>query len=126
MASDNEPTGAAPVQREVRTPVAERLCNRKVCGQPYARWYNPSTRAFYCERCAKLIDEHNPGLCIEYVDVDIFSHPSWDMKLILESTEWSTAQALENLSDEDDASLLECKEDLMPLADFQELPEFDG
>jgi hypothetical protein len=41
------------------------VCNRTVCNQRGADWWNPSTRAWYCGRCARLINDHNPGLCYE-------------------------------------------------------------
>lgn len=32
-------------------------CNRQACQQPGADWYNPTTRAYYCAPCARLLDE---------------------------------------------------------------------
>lgn len=42
-------------------------CNRTACQcdlTPGYRWWNTSTRAFYCQRCAFRINESNPVLCI--------------------------------------------------------------
>lgn len=47
-------------------PVAERHCNRKACQQLGARWWNKSTRAYYCDNCARAINEHSPDLCVKY------------------------------------------------------------
>lgn len=38
----------------------EHQCSRSGCGLPNATWFNWSTRHFYCERCAKRINEQ-PG-----------------------------------------------------------------
>lgn len=35
-------------------------CNRTCCSEEHARWYNRSTRKYYCEDCARLINRHNP------------------------------------------------------------------
>ena len=32
-------------------------CNRTACQKPPATYYNSSTRAWYCESCANMIDE---------------------------------------------------------------------
>ncbi len=34
-------------------------CNRRACRAPDARWYNQSTRAHYCERCARELNQAN-------------------------------------------------------------------
>jgi hypothetical protein len=34
-------------------------CNRTVCKEPLAVWYNHSTRKYYCQRCAGLINDAN-------------------------------------------------------------------
>ncbi len=39
-------------------------CNRTVCKQLGASWYNSSTQRFYCKSCAMKINEYNPGLCV--------------------------------------------------------------
>jgi hypothetical protein len=31
------------------------LCNRTACQRPGATWFNTSTRAYYCEDCARDI-----------------------------------------------------------------------
>ena len=31
-------------------------CNREACQAPHAVWFNSGTRAFYCARCAHLIN----------------------------------------------------------------------
>ena len=40
-------------------------CNRTACtsGQP-ATWYNKSTRAYYCPRCAHRINRLNGEICV--------------------------------------------------------------
>ncbi len=38
-------------------------CNRTACQKEGATWWNPSTQAYYCTRCAKKINQYNPGLC---------------------------------------------------------------
>lgn len=36
-------------------------CNRTRCpGEHLAFWYNRSTRAYYCEDCARMINSMNP------------------------------------------------------------------
>lgn len=32
-------------------------CNRTACSNPDARWYNPHTNGYYCEPCARLLNE---------------------------------------------------------------------
>lgn len=32
------------------------LCNRTACREPGARWYNTSTRRYYCVMCASRIN----------------------------------------------------------------------
>ena len=45
-------------------------CNRAACLAPGANWWNTGSRAYYCERCANLINEDGcrrygqPDLCI--------------------------------------------------------------
>lgn len=34
-------------------------CNRSACQQPGALWYNFGTQRYYCEACARLINEAN-------------------------------------------------------------------
>lgn len=36
-------------------------CNRKICQQPGAFFYNKETRKFYCHRCCKEISKYNEG-----------------------------------------------------------------
>ena len=35
------------------------FCNRKDCSNPRAVWYNHSTTKYYCEDCAKKINDAN-------------------------------------------------------------------
>lgn len=35
-------------------------CNRTACQQPSADFYNHSTRAWYCGKCANMINKMNP------------------------------------------------------------------
>lgn len=53
-----------------------------------------------------------------------YSHPSWDMKLILKPGDDSVAQ--ENLADDDDGSDLRMEEIEMTQEEIDALPEFDG
>ncbi len=46
-------------------PVPNLLCNRSACRAPGPRWWNASTRAFYCAACAEGINHYSPGLCRE-------------------------------------------------------------
>lgn len=39
-------------------------CNREACQRPGATWFNTSTRAYYCRRCARDIND----LCVRYGD----------------------------------------------------------
>jgi hypothetical protein len=44
------------------------LCNRTACREPGARWWNSSTRKFYCVMCASRINlecrrMNEPALC---------------------------------------------------------------
>jgi hypothetical protein len=48
-------------------PRVDTVCYRGACRAPAARWWNASTRQFYCEPCARQINEHSPGLCVEMV-----------------------------------------------------------
>ena len=34
-------------------------CNRSACLKPAATWFNHSTRAYYCRRCALLLNDVN-------------------------------------------------------------------
>lgn len=48
-------------------------CNRTACQQPGAVWWNSSTRAFYCQSCARKINEFSVkadgyALCSPSVD----------------------------------------------------------
>jgi hypothetical protein len=36
-------------------------CNRSACLARPATWFNSSTRAHYCEKCAHLINEYVPN-----------------------------------------------------------------
>lgn len=33
------------------------LCNRTACQKPPAQWWNPHTRAYYCESCARMLND---------------------------------------------------------------------
>lgn len=35
-------------------------CNRTVCENKNAKWYNCSTQKYYCAECANLINRVNP------------------------------------------------------------------
>ena len=35
------------------------ICNRSACDKTGAVWYNHSTKFYYCEECAELINKHN-------------------------------------------------------------------
>ena len=35
------------------------ICNRKVCEEKPAKWFNHSTRKYYCRKCAETINRHN-------------------------------------------------------------------
>lgn len=35
------------------------LCNRKACLEPNANWYNPNSRAHYCQSCALALNNGN-------------------------------------------------------------------
>jgi hypothetical protein len=50
-------------------------CNRTACQKPGATWFNTSTRAFYCEHCARDINRAceqfgEPKICfiVQYGD----------------------------------------------------------
>lgn len=48
-------------------------CNRTACQQPGAVWWNSSTRAYYCQSCARKINEFSEkadgyALCILSLD----------------------------------------------------------
>lgn len=43
-------------------------CNRSACQSPLnigERFWNDSTRAYYCASCARKINQANPGLCVK-------------------------------------------------------------
>lgn len=62
----------------------------------------------------------------ETIKIHVYSHPTWDMKLILEASHFDYDQALENLSEDADVSLLTLTEDTMSSFEFYDLPEWDG
>lgn len=39
-------------------------CCRTVCTETDAEWWNSSTRKWYCAACARMINQHAPGLCV--------------------------------------------------------------
>lgn len=43
--------------------LSENCCARSACKKPGANYFNASTRQYYCESCAKRINETAPGLC---------------------------------------------------------------
>ena len=50
-------------------------CNRSACQTPLtigSRWFNTSTRAFYCSYCAKRINSNNYGnpICVQEEDLN--------------------------------------------------------
>lgn len=47
-------------------PPAVTRCARAVCQAEDARWWNSSTRRYYCAACADGINAHAPGLCVEH------------------------------------------------------------
>lgn len=49
-------------------------CNRTVCQQPQATWYNESTRAYYCRGCAIEIQqfESNSAFFEKRLPMEIF------------------------------------------------------
>lgn len=44
-------------------------CNRTICQQSGATWYNHSTRKYYCPNCAEMLNEDNRKDAME-----IFGH----------------------------------------------------
>jgi hypothetical protein len=44
--------------------VSEQQCNRSSCRAYPALWWNTSTRAYYCQRCALRINDVSPSLCV--------------------------------------------------------------
>lgn len=42
------------------------LCNRTACQKPPAYWFNSSTRAYYCNDCAQLINKANFVDCVNH------------------------------------------------------------
>ena len=55
-----------------------------------------------------------------------FSHPNWDMKLLVTETEGGKAVAQDMLSDEDDPALLIIDEIEMTQEEIDNLPEWGG
>lgn len=43
-------------------------CNRTACQQPGADFYNKSTRAYYCRKCAEMIQ----ASCFLFADTPLF------------------------------------------------------
>jgi len=41
-------------------------CNRACCSEEQAHYYNFSTRRWYCERCAMLINDNNLDYLLQY------------------------------------------------------------
>ena len=70
--------------------------------------------------------ERLEGIALKPVDVHIYEHPSWDMKLILAPDENSYDQARQNLSEGDDVTLLTVTRGTMTRLEFETLPEWDG
>lgn len=60
------------------------------------------------------------------VKVFRFSHPEWDMKLLVTENEGGRAVALEMLAEDDDPSLLTIEELTMTQEELDNLPEWDG
>lgn len=46
-------------------------CNRSACLAPGAFWYNHSTRAYYCEDCARMINVANRKDAMELFGHDL-------------------------------------------------------
>jgi hypothetical protein len=47
-------------------------CNRSACQLTLVdgeRWWNPSTRAWYCQTCARHINKASPNLCVHELDL---------------------------------------------------------
>lgn len=44
-------------------------CNTTACQRPGAEWFNHSTRAYYCEDCAHVLNRVNADA------VELFGHP---------------------------------------------------
>lgn len=63
---------------------------------------------------------------MELVKVNIYSHPDWDTKLILEATGRDREQAEENLGDTGDPSKLTVEEGELTRNVLESLPEWDG
>ena len=50
--------------------MSDKLCARSACKEPGADHWNPSTRAFYCEPCARKINEGaGYRLCINPINM---------------------------------------------------------
>lgn len=53
-------------------------CNRTACDKKQAKWYNHSTRAYYCGKCAMQINTLNPEflrdngymLCVHHPEIN--------------------------------------------------------
>lgn len=55
-----------------------------------------------------------------------FSHPNWDMKLLVTEAEGGAAVANDMLAEDDDPSLLVIDEIEMTQEEIDNLPEWDG
>lgn len=46
-------------------------CNRTACQAPGATWFNQSTRAYYCEGCARDINRYNRADAMQLYGTDL-------------------------------------------------------
>ena len=85
----------------------------------------------FCKKCRRRLTTGKPGVCrrCEVVEVHEYTHPTFDMPLVIEASERSREQAEEMLaSDATDAdkALLVCAESQMSRFELDNLPEWDG
>lgn len=67
---DASKDGPAPKERLLKGEY-NGLCNRAICQQPGATFYNHSTRKHYCPSCAHTINEHNRVEAMAYFGHDL-------------------------------------------------------
>ncbi len=64
--------------------------------------------------------------CNDVISVSRFSHPDWDMKLIMDEASGGRAAALDFLAEESDPSLLVEETIQMTVKEFENLTEWSG
>lgn len=55
-------------------------CNRTSCDNNHAYWFNHSTRKYYCQQCAEIINMYNKKEAIEMYGHDLCTKEKEEIK----------------------------------------------